>query len=189
MKDYILEARKFIPSSICKKIIAYFDQGLKDAEITNRKGGTNANKKIRNCTTSYLLSLPEVSFGQRLVLNYIKSRLYDVGEAYRKKHPQFRLKDLNQIDLLKYEANEYDAGYTYHVDASGKTAKRIVSMSICLNNDFDGGEFKFLLPNGDEIQYPQNVGDLIMFPSNFMFPHQVNKITRGTRYALIAWGI
>tara|TARA_R100000995_G_scaffold49349_1_gene23651 strand:- start:68 stop:637 length:570 start_codon:yes stop_codon:yes gene_type:complete len=189
VQQYILEAKKFIPPSICKKIIAYFDEGLKEAEITNNKGGANANKKIRNCTTSYLLSLEKISFGQTIVLNYIKSKLHDVGDAYHKRHNEFYLKTLNQIDLLKYEANEYEAGYKYHIDASGKTAHRIISISICLNNDFNGGEFKFLLPNGEELQYPQNVGDLIMFPSNFMFPHQVNKVTQGTRYALIAWGV
>ena len=51
-----------------------------------------------------------------------------------------------------------------------------------------GGEFVFDLPQ-NKIQYPQNVGDAIIFPSNFMFPHQVNQITEGTRYALIAWVI
>jgi len=49
-----------------------------------------------------------------------------------------------------------------------------------------GGEFKFNL-NGVEVQIPQNIGDAIAFPSNFMFPHQVNKILTGTRYAIIGW--
>lgn len=189
MQEYILEARKFIPPDICKKIISYFDKELVDAEVATKSGDYNANKKIRNCTTSYLLSLPQPSFGQRICINYIKSRLYDFGKVYNQKHSKFHLRTLNQIDLLKYEANEYEVGYNYHVDACGSTAARIVSISICLNNDFTGGEFKFLLPNGEEIQYPQNVGDLIMFPSNFMFPHQVNKVTHGTRYALIGWGV
>ena len=41
--------------------------------------------------------------------------------------------------------------------------------------------------NGEKLNYPQNVGDLIIFPSNFMFPHQVNKIKSGTRFALVTW--
>ena len=49
-----------------------------------------------------------------------------------------------------------------------------------------GGEFVFDLP-GEKYQVGQNIGDALIFPSNFLFPHQVNQITRGTRYALIGW--
>ena len=32
-----------------------------------------------------------------------------------------------------------------------------------------------------------NVGDLIMFPSNFLYPHQVSPIKKGIRYSVVAW--
>jgi hypothetical protein len=187
VQDYILEARKLIPEHICKKFILYFDKELEDAQTVGPEPGAKVDKKVRNCKTSYLGTL-NLSFGQKTVLNYIKSKIFDVGKVYEQRFPRFNLSKLNQIDLLRYEANSYDAGYKWHIDASGKTAERIVSISICLNNDFQGGEFMFDLPEGEK-QYPQNVGDLIMFPSNFMFPHQVNTVKKGTRYAIIAWGI
>ena len=65
---------------------------------------------------------------------------------------------------------------------------RHLSITIGLNNEFEGGEFVFDLGN-EKHQFPQNVGDCIIFPSNFMFPHSVNQITSGTRYALIGWVI
>lgn len=53
-----------------------------------------------------------------------------------------------------------------------------------LNDDFDGGELVFF----DDYKIPPKKGDLIIFPSCFMFPHKVNKITNGTRYSFVAWG-
>jgi predicted 2-oxoglutarate/Fe(II)-dependent dioxygenase YbiX len=59
----------------------------------------------------------------------------------------------------------------------------VLSILILLNDDFQGGDFKI---NGQS----QNMskGDLIIFPSCFMFPHEVELVTEGTRYSLIAWG-
>ena len=93
------------------------------------------------------------------------------------------------MDILKYEANEFDAGYKFHVDFGHGHTERSLSISICLNNEYQGGEFVFSFFEESKVQIPQNVGDAIAFPSNFMFPHQVNKVTEGTRYAIIAWVI
>ena len=30
-------------------------------------------------------------------------------------------------------------------------------------------------------------GDIIVFPSNFMFPHRVEPVTKGNRYSYISW--
>ena len=32
-------------------------------------------------------------------------------------------------------------------------------------------------------------GDAIMFPSNFMYPHEIMPVTQGTRYSIITWFI
>ena len=31
--------------------------------------------------------------------------------------------------------------------------------------------------------------DAIMFPSNFMYPHEIMPVTQGTRYSIITWFI
>lgn len=186
MQDHILEIKKLIPASICKKIISYYNYGFEDAAVTSDNPEGAIVKNLRNCQTKNILS--SYSFGEKIMLNYIKSKLFIALNTYSKKFKDFSVEGLSQLDLLKYESNSYDAGYKYHVDMGPKSTPRHLSMSLCLNNDFEGGEFKFNLSSG-EIQYPQNVGDIIMFPSNFMFPHQVNKITKGTRYALIGWAV
>ena len=30
-------------------------------------------------------------------------------------------------------------------------------------------------------------GDMLIFPANFLYPHQVNAVKKGTRYSWISW--
>jgi len=181
VKDKILEVRKAIPEKICKKIISYYNYQFEDAKIV-----TGVDKRIRNCQLQNILE-PK-TFGEKIITNYIKSKIFQITEAYKQKNPYLDINKISQLDILKYEHNSYDAGYKYHTDFDVTAQARHISISITLNSDFEGGEFIF---DFDEniVQYPQNVGDALLFPSNFLFPHQVNKITKGTRYALIAWVI
>ena len=158
MKEYILEVRKIIPKFLCKKIITYFDNEYEDAGTL---GGTDKN--IRNCLTRTLLD-PK-SFGQKLCTAATQEKIYECVQH-----------------------NKHDAGYKFHTDFGLKVQERHLSISICLNNEYSGGEFVFNLPTGKHV-VPQNEGDAVIFPSNFMFSHQVNKVSEGTRYALIGWVI
>ncbi len=69
----------------------------------------------------------------------------------------------------------------------GKVRK--LSMTILLNGNYQGGEFKFASYNKleSEVEIPdfKNAGSVIVFPS-FM-EHQVAPVTKGTRYSLVAW--
>ena len=180
IEDYILEIRKFFPKSFCEKIISYYDtENLSDATVVS---GTN--KEIRNCNTRNILET--FTFGEKILKNFITNKLWQAVDVYNKKFPYAYSNKISQLDFLKYEHNSYKVGYKYHTDMGEKVPLRQLSVSVCLNNNFTGGEFVFDIPS-KQIQYPQNIGDVIIFPSNFMYPHQVNPITEGTRYALIGW--
>jgi hypothetical protein len=58
----------------------------------------------------------------------------------------------------------------------------IVSMVGCLNEDYEGSKF---ICRKKEIKL--ETGDLLMFPSNFMYPHEVTECTKGTRYSFVGW--
>ena len=58
----------------------------------------------------------------------------------------------------------------------------ILSVLGVLNDDYEGGEFVLI----DE-KINLSKGDIIIFPSNFMYPHKVEPVTKGTRYSYISW--
>ena len=76
-----------------------------------------------------------------------------------------------------------------HSDHHGKFP-RTISVIIFLNNDYEGGELNFHNPfNNNEIYktIKPAPGRCIMWPSNFVYPHSVSKVTKGTRYAIVSW--
>ena len=58
----------------------------------------------------------------------------------------------------------------------------IVSIVGNLNEDYEGSEFHC---RDKEIKL--KTGDILMFPSNFMYPHEVTECTKGTRYSFVSW--
>lgn len=59
----------------------------------------------------------------------------------------------------------------------------VLSVLGVLNDDYEGGEF--IMFDGYEIHLP--AGSVVVFPSNFMFPHEVKPVKSGTRYSCISW--
>ena len=44
------------------------------------------------------------------------------------------------------------------------------------------------LHNEEEIKRLKlSAGSIVFFPSNFMYPHSIEPITKGTRYSIVAW--
>lgn len=82
--------------------------------------------------------------------------------------------------LLRYKKDQY---ITQHVDASSDIG-RTLSCSIGLNSEYTGGEFAFF---DKQIKFTLNKGDVLMFPSNFMYPHEILPVISGVRYSVLSW--
>jgi len=59
----------------------------------------------------------------------------------------------------------------------------LLSIVGLLNNDFDGGKFTF----GTDFDPDLKKGDIIIFPSTFLYPHSVSTVTKGSRYSFVTW--
>jgi predicted 2-oxoglutarate/Fe(II)-dependent dioxygenase YbiX len=59
----------------------------------------------------------------------------------------------------------------------------ILTIIGLLNDDFKGGDF--LLWDDQKINLTQ--GSVLIFPSNFMYPHRVSEVLQGERYSFVSW--
>jgi predicted 2-oxoglutarate/Fe(II)-dependent dioxygenase YbiX len=59
----------------------------------------------------------------------------------------------------------------------------VLSAVGLLNDDFEGGEFIMF----DDDVIPMKAGDIIIFPSCFLFPHKVNLVKTGNRHSYVSW--
>jgi len=116
--------------------------------------------------------------------NYIKSEIERIYVFYKTKFPKLMSSKINQIDLLKYSPG---GKYEIHTDHF-TTSIRALSIIINLNDDYKGGDLIFTDQSEKEIKRLKlGKGSVVFFPSNFMYPHSIQPITKGTRYSIVAW--
>jgi len=82
--------------------------------------------------------------------------------------------------ILKYTKNNF---FDNHIDATF-THPRVVSLLYYLNSDYEGGEIEF--PELGILYKPES-NDVLVFPSNFIYMHNVHPIKNGTRYVIVTW--
>jgi predicted 2-oxoglutarate/Fe(II)-dependent dioxygenase YbiX len=152
-----------------------------DAGKTGGHGKDSINSNIRKVQTLNLTqkskSLTNVHWTNVLIASFLKA-----AGNYMSEFPYCRGVKVNQLEALRYEKTGH---YRYHVD-SGQGHTRTLSAILILNNDYEGGELCFD-DKGSDFSLSVEPGSLIMWPSNFLFPHKVKPVTKGTRYSVVGW--
>jgi hypothetical protein len=182
LNDYIIVLDNIIPHDLCDEILNEYT--LTD-EWKRAQVGYNEINETRNVDTIGISSssIIEKNLEKRKIID---EKIFKVaGEAIKRYNiifPNCQIEQDSGYDLLKYNVGQY---YLQHTD-SYKLHPRSVSCSFALNDDYDGGEFAFF---DRELVYKLKKGSIIMFPSSFMYPHEIMPITKGTRYSIVTWFI
>jgi hypothetical protein len=59
----------------------------------------------------------------------------------------------------------------------------VLSVLACLDDKYTGGEL--IMFEDTVIELPK--GSVLVFPSNFLYPHQVKPVTKGVRHTCVSW--
>lgn len=179
--QYVKVYEDIIPHTLCDDILREYAPS-DDWSKTETVSGLNTN--VRNCSVISLSSRDTIerNFDQR---QRIDNDIFQVTSFLLNKliedyGTNLSVTEDTGYDLLKYEVGQF---YVQHTDSHTVTP-RTLSCSMCLNDDYDGGEFAFF---DRELKYKPKKGSMIVFPSNFMFPHEIMPVTNGTRYSIITW--
>jgi len=175
--EAIVEIKNIVNSKFIENIIPIINH--KSNEKLNIRGGFN--KSVRNVNGYHLnFETPTNLF----YWNYIKQEIEKHYILYKAKFPKMMSNKINQIDLLKYDIG---GKYEIHTDHY-TTSVRNLSVIINLNDDYEGGDLIFTDQKENEIKRLKlGKGSVVFFPSNFMYPHMIEPITKGTRYSIVAW--
>lgn len=106
----------------------------------------------------------------------------DFEWAYKKYIQDFQVpvSQKEDYEILKYSEGNF---FINHID-DGLFMTRKVSLVYYFNDDYTGGEIIF--PRFD-VEIKPKANQLILFPSNYMYNHNVNKVIEGTRYSMVNW--
>lgn len=142
-----------------------------DLNVRNLKELNISDENLINSANSYVRSKIDYTVYKTLKDSPALASLYP--------HANFQVDEGYSLRRM-----EKDHFYTQHTD-QGIGIDWKVSCSICLTDDYTGGEIKFF--DDPETSYKLGRGDMLTFPSNFMFPHEVTPITSGIRYVIVTW--
>ena len=168
---YVKEYRNVIAPDLANEIIKQPD--LKFYPATS---GGGRKSEARRCYVKQL----ERRFKKKI--SFIFNNLF---KSY--------IQELTFFDGLKMENTGYDhllykgsesQEYKEHVDHSQFNRPRILTCSLLLNDNYEGGNFSFF---GGEHVISRLAYSAIVFPSNPCFPHSITPIYHGDRHALITW--
>ena len=116
--------------------------------------------------------------------NYIKHEITRMYGFYKAKFPMMASSKINQIDLLKYNSG---GKYNVHTDHYTNSPRHL-SIIINLNEEYEGGDLIFTDQKKVEVKRIKlGKGSIVFFPSNFMYPHSIEPITKGVRYSIVSW--
>ena len=177
--DSIVELKKIIDLHFIKMIVPFVEHKAKKDLVVGP--ASDIKKNVRDVKGYHLgFKTPTDLF----YWNFIKQEIERLYVFYKSKFPKILSNKINQIDLLKYEVG---GKYEVHTDQF-TTSVRHLSIIMNLNDDYEGGDLVFTDQKDNEIKRLKlNKGSIVFFPSNFMYPHKIEPITKGTRYSIVAW--
>jgi len=175
--EAIVVLKKIIPKEFIDKIIPLIDK-----KCENHLGvALGVKRSVRN-VRGYILDFKTPT--NLFYWNYIKNMIQNSYVYYKAKFPHMASNKINQIDLLKYEPG---GKYDVHTDHFSDTFRHL-SVIINLNDDYEGGDLVFTDQKEKIIKTLKlDAGTIVFFPSNFLYPHGIQPITKGTRYSIVSW--
>jgi len=180
LSTYIMQFKEVISPDDCKKIVDHLKINLwKKHYFTNPKTGEN---KTFDDDLEY-------SFNDSWTTSFIMDKVDSCIQSYQNYYKFQWFSGIQGRTLVRY--NKYEVGTCMHRHMDNITTifdgerkgTPMLSVLGLLNDDFEGGEFVIL----EDQVIPFKTGDIIIFPSNFLYPHEVLHVTKGTRYSFISW--
>jgi len=185
--DHYIFKQNYLSKSFCEDLIKEIDQMQWEKHQWYGATGNIRSEKEQELDVLKTVQHPQL---REKIVKPIVSAVKD----YQKLHGQSdedRTKEfiytISPVRFNKYSSGTKMRKHFDHIrDLFDGNFKGIPILSVVgvLNDNYEGGEFVF--NNDYEVKLKQ--GDILLFPSNFIYAHEVKEIKNGTRYSYVSWG-
>ena len=185
LKDLIHVEKGIIPANLCDHII-------QDIETRPWKPHTWYNAVSGSFGSEETMELDVQNITPELQ-QLLTPIMIQAGAAYNQKYAYMRTERTIQI-MNKFSAirfNRYGNGqimrqhhdHIHSLFDGNEKGIPVLSFILNLNDDYEGADLFFW----ENHVVPLGKGDIIMFPSLFLFPHGVTEAKKGKRYSAVSW--
>lgn len=187
LKDYILHLKNWIPEEIIKKTLEELPKQNWTRHsyrhpITGEHLEVNKEKEL-DCTYQNY----SITYDKEMHDLVWKALHKYILEEFKNEEPYHNgWQGFTRIRFNRYKDDQIMSKHCDHIhDVFDGDRKGIPILSILgmLNNDYEGGKFIMF----DDYEIELKAGDLLLFPSVFLYPHKVTPVTKGERYSFISW--
>lgn len=164
----------------------YKTKNFKKAKIFLNGHDEKVEEDVRK-TSYYPLNAMSSSLTDAHWYNYFK-RIFSIfiQDYVRGNNLNVRFNKILDMQILKYVEGGH---YKFHVD-EGPATHRTFSCIFLINDNYEGGELVFKYPKSEKIlKIEKKKNKLIIWPSNFLYPHSVLPVTKGERYSIVSWAL
>ena len=183
--DYIM-VQNLIPTQLCRSLIR--ESSLPESKWSKHSWYNYGRNDLHSMPEKELDIVNSTADQFKSLGNYLGTAL----QNYQKKYS--RVKDkigttwighISQVRFNRYKIGTKMRSHHDHIQSifDGKLKGiPIISIVGLLNDNYEGGAF---MCREKEVKLRR--GDILLFPSNFMYPHEVKEITKGIRYSFVSW--
>jgi len=181
LKELIYVTKELIPKDTCKFVI----NSIKDQEWHKHSWGDG--KTSYSYPTKELDVLPINPELEEILNPFVSQSVKSYNDFIGEKRAS-GVSYFSPIRFNRYQKDQIMRKHYDHItslfDGDIKGIP-ILSIIINLNDDYEGGDLIFW----DDYKVDLGEGDVVVFPSLFLFPHRVERVTKNMRYSGVAWGI
>jgi predicted 2-oxoglutarate/Fe(II)-dependent dioxygenase YbiX len=184
LQDYIRVFDSVVPQGLCDALLDEFVNSEEWVDTAVGPSHLGAIDKSVRSASAIGMSHQETIQKNQEVRSKLDARLFNavsnVIQQYSSVCPYAGVSKDSGYELLRYRTGEF---YIQHVDST-INHNRSISCSLILNDGYEGGEFAFF---DRKVVLSPSKGAALLFPSNFMFPHEIMPVLSGTRYSVVTW--
>lgn len=183
LSDYLKVYENFVDADVCASAVEKLDKAQWSMhEFYDAMSGTNRSY-------DHELSVSHDEIPEKDILNrrvwdalqkYVVEDIKDMHEWFNgwTGHSFVRFNRYDPTTQMKLHCD-----HIYTLFDGERKGIPVLTVLGSLNNDYTGGEF--VMWDSEVIKLP--AGAIAVFPSNFLYPHEVRPVKTGIRYSYVSW--
>jgi hypothetical protein len=186
LKDLIVLEKGIIPKEICDTVISVIEKrdwrphswynaqaGTFGSEPTMELDVQNTTEELQALLTPYVIQMGGI-YNERVLFEGGGERTQQIMSKFSK----IRFNRYSQGQIMRCHIDHIKSLFT-----PPEQGIPVLSMIINFNDDYEGGDLVFW----DDYAPKLGAGDIIAWPSLFLYPHRVDEVTKGKRYSGVLW--
>ncbi len=186
LKDLIVVEKGLIPKDICDHVIQTIEKrdwnphtwynaqaGTFGSEATMELDVQSTTEELQALLTPYVVQMGAI-YNEKVLFEGGGDRTRQIMNKFSK------------IRFNRYSQGQIMRPHIDHIKSLFSPPEQgipVLSMVINFNGDYEGGDLVFW----DDYAPRLGAGDIIAWPSLFLYPHRVDEVTSGQRFSGVLW--